>query len=508
MLNYTLGIEENVNKIFAGVLIGGLSKDNVEKDRIISATKSNKNRFIGNFPSNIFQNEFAIFYDIIVNLNVTVFNTNDLDTIIDNNRDLVLDSPFVDISKFNKTANDTQATDDEKIEAVKANLRDKLLELSNVYVGEDEFDSACSIFTNWFKNQYMLQTAQAMTLIMSDQGYDEKKPGKRMKHYTGFEDTRDYYTEKLKILNELSDSNRVRTMVVDSDWFEKEMQDEESTADVNALMTLGIPEIDNTVGELRRGNMLGVLGPPKGGKTRFVNFIANRALTLGLNVAVWSLEGSKEEWLANQVALLIRRESNLSFNSKDILQRKYVANAKDKEIVVGAKLKLANDQGMGRLSFIETTAYIEDFKDILKAHYENDNPFDVIIIDQLIDIMSRTGMAKVPRISQAYIELKQFIQTGLKRPVLAVIPAQLKQATIDYLRKNPEDTIDVTAGGESAETIRSPDDVVGLFSSKEERLSNMMHIYSVASRHSESFPDFRVRADLRCCYFESDPSLN
>jgi hypothetical protein len=342
---------------------------------------------------------------------------------------------------------------------------------------------------------------------MSDQGYEEKKPGKRTRKYFGFEDCRTYYNEKIKVLNELSDADRVRTMVLNSEWLEKDLQNDK-IEDTNALMTIGIPEIDEMLGELRRGNMLGILGPPKGGKTRFTNFIVSRALSLGLNVCVWTLEGSKEEWIAMQLAAMIRRDNNLAFNSKDILQRKYTSNQKDKELVVGAKLKLATDQSIGKLSFIESTAYVEDFLDIIESHYENENPFDVIVVDQLIDILSRTGKGKVERISQAYQEMKLFIQTKMKRPALAVMPAQLKQDTVDYLRKNPDETIDVTAGGESAETIRTPDEVIGLFSSKEERASNIMHMYSVASRHSANFQDFRVRADLKCCYFESDPSLN
>lgn len=506
MLNYTLGIQESVNKIFAGVLVGAIERSNPDFQAIVLAAKSNRNRFIANFPSNVFQDEFAIFYDIIVKLNAKVFTVNELEAVIDNNRDLILDSPYVDVSKLASTQNGTQATEDEKLEAIKANMKELFIELSNRYVSEDEFESSCAIFIDWFKKQYMLQTAQAMTRIMSDQGYEEKKPGKRTRKYYGFDDCKAYYGEKLKILNELSQEDKVRSLVVDNEWLEKDLQNEK-LEDTNALMTIGISEIDEMLGELRRGNMLGILGPPKGGKTRFTNFIVARALSLGLNVCVWTLEGTKEEWLSMQLAALIRNDNGLAFNSKDILQRKYTAKQQDKEIVVAAKMKMATDPTRGRLSFIESTAYVEDFLDLLEAHYENENPFDVIVIDQLIDILSRTGKGKVERISQAYQEMKIFISTKMKRPVLAVLPAQLKQDVVDYLRKNPGETIDVTAGGESAETVRSPDEVIGLFSSKEERAGNIMHIYSVASRHNGNFQDFRVRADLKCCYFSSDPSL-
>ena len=122
--------------------------------------------------------------------------------------------------------------------------------------------------------------------------------------------------------------------------------------------------------------MLGVLGPPKGGKTRFTNFLVSRALSLGYNVCVWSLEGTKEEWIAMQLAAIVKRDTGKSINSKDILQRRYVADKEIKECVAAARIKLATDKEFGRLSFIESTAYVEDFLDVIQSHYENENPFD------------------------------------------------------------------------------------------------------------------------------------
>lgn len=507
MLNYTLGIVESVDKIFAGVLIGALRKDTPNPEEIIKATKANRNRFIANFPSNIFQNEYSIFYSILIDMNAKNFSVDQLNSILDNNRDLILDSPYVDTTKFSQTQNGTKATDDEVVEAIKRDMVEMYIALSNRYVSEDEFDSSCAIFIDWFKKNFMLQVAQSMSLIMSDAGCVIKKPNKRTRHYIGFDDCREYYNESIKLLNELSKKDKLRTLVLDSEWLDKDSQDEK-IEDTNALMTVGLAEIDEAIGDFRRGNMIGILGPPKGGKTRFTNYLVSRALSLGLNVCVWTLEGTKEEWIAMQLASLIKREDNIAFNSKDILQRKYTEKAHDKEMVTSAKMKLSMGEKYGRLSFIESTAYVEDFLSIMESHYDNENAFDVIVIDQLIDILSRKGLGKVERISQAYQELKAFISTGMRRSALAIIPAQLKQDTVDFLRKNPDETIDVTAGGESAETIRTPDDVIGLFSSKQERAANVMHFYSVASRHSGTFPDFQARADLKCCYFWSDPTLN
>lgn len=507
MLSYPIGIEECLKTVFSGVLIGGIRVDNPIIKEKISTAKICMSRFVANFPSNIFQNEYAVFYDIIVNLNAKTFTKNQLNDLIDNNRDIILKSPFVDLSGYSMIADGRASTDDEKIEAFKMNLQEMLVELSNEYVTEEEFNSSCVIFVDWFKNQFMLQTSQSMTRIMSDLGYEERKPGGRLSKYKGIDDAQKYYNEKMKIIRELSEENRIKSYKLDANWFEQEMI-REKIPDDKTLFTFGIPEVDSTLGELRRSNMLGILGPPKGGKTRLSNFVVQRALSLGLNVAVWPLEGTSEEWMSMQVASYIKRTTGVSLNSKDILQRKYKDDPRKSSYIASAKLALATDPSMGRLSFIEGVAYVEDFLDVLQSHYDNENPFDVIVIDSLVNIMSKNGRAKAERISEAYMILKSFIANKLKRPALAVIPAQLKQSAVEFLRNNPDETIDVTAGGESAETIRTPDEVIGLFSSKEERNTNIMHIYSVASRHSGNFDDFMVKCDLQCCHFYSEPTLN
>jgi predicted DNA binding protein len=117
--------------------------------------------------------------------------------------------------------------------------------------------------------------------------------------------------------------------------------------------------------------------------------------------------------------------------------------------------------------------------------------------------MSHKPMSRPEKVSEAYITLKDFLANRLKVTALGIMPAQLKQTVVDYLRSHPDETIDVTAGSESAETLRTPDETIGLFSSKEERDNNMMKIYSVASRHNGSFQDFQCKCYLECCFFTS-----
>lgn len=501
-----IGMEETLKKIFGAVIAGGIRRDNPYLEQKQEVFRTCVPKFLATFPSNIFQNEYAFFYEVLTTLKVKVFSEQQLRILIEQNSDLILNSPYIDFSQWAFTTDGKQATPDEKVEAFANSLLEAYKELSNMYVTVEEFESACNIYINYFIEKTMFETVQNMALILSDTGYMERKPHGKTITYKGLDDAQRYYNEKLKLIRELSETEKIQMRVIDYAWLEDELQ-KEDIGDTEGILDFGIEEIDKVMGKLRRSYMLGILGPPKGGKTRMANYLVCRALERGLNVAVWPLEGTVEEWVAMQIAAMIRMTSGQSLEDKQITERIY-DNDDIKQLVLSAKARLATDYTRGKLSFITGTAYVEDFIDILQAHYDNENAFDVIVIDSLVNILSKSKKTKVERISEAYMLLKDFIANKLPRKAIAIVPAQLKQDVINYLRKNPGETIDVTSGGESAETVRSPDEVIGLFSTKEERNTGKMRIYSVASRHSANFDDFYVRCELGCCYFYSDPSLN
>lgn len=514
MRDYSPSITEAVNKIFSAILIGELKTDNPNAKEKAATMRSCLSKFNAMFTVNAFLNEYALFWDIIHNKRVLFLNESTLSNMVDNNADLILDSPFIDIQKYCNIDSENPLTDTEKVLMFKASAVELLKQLSNTFVSEEEFDSYCLIYKGWFEDEYTLETVQNMSIILTDGGLTVKKPNKRSVHYKGAIAAREYYNERMAVIRELSDESSIKSIIVDSVYLEDELDKEgKGQVDNNSILSFGLPEIDSVMGSMRRGNMIGILGPPKGGKTRMANYLVQRALQQGLNVCVWPLEGTREEWIAMQISCYLRTRHNVSIDSKKILMKSYLSDntpegRKRQEAIISARTDLFKNSQYGRLSFIEGVAYAEDFLDVLDDHYKTKNPFDVLVIDSLVNIMSRQRKGKVERISEGYMQLKNYIANQMKIPAIAIVPAQLKQDTVDYLRRNPDETIDVTAGGESAETVRSPDEIIGLFSTKEERESKQIHIYSVASRHSESFKDFLARCELGSCYFESDPSIN
>lgn len=516
-----LGIEQSLDTIFAALTLGGINKTSKENMDVYNYNiglyarkqqvyRNCLQRFKGRFPFNVFYNTYALFYEIIMNLKINEFTLDQLDTVVETNRDLIVDSPYIDRSKYKETGSGTLITDEDFIDIVRETLKEKTLELSMIEVTEEQFISSCNIYVDWYKDQMVLFTSLSMAAIMQ-QGFEHKKPNKRKRLYRGINDCKTFYNEQMEIINSLSEESHVRSTVLDMDWFKSEVE-KEGQADDNIMFKSGLREIDTVCGPLRRGNILGIVGPPKGGKTRFTNFMVQVALQSGFNVCVWPLEGTKEEWIAMQTSCLIAFDSRKKTNkpeemvlisSGDIENHAYSKTKEMTKQVLAAKMLLASNTKLGKLTFMEGTAFVEDMFDQLTSHYENVNQFDVLVVDQLINVMSKTGKGRVERTTEAYIKMKDFLANKLRIAALGIMPSQLKQTTIDMLRKDSEATIDVTAGAETAETIRTPDEIWGLFSSKEERDNNIMKIYSVASRHNGSFPDFQAKCFLQSCFFMS-----
>ena len=505
-------VRESLDDIFGSVIVGGMDVNAPwakDKGQLYNRCLP---RFRALFPQNIFENEYALFYTLIVDARFTVFYEADIVAAIDRNKDMILNSPYIDIDSFIFGQVDSQVesqSNEVKLYAFQKAVIELFNELSkrpvDVDTGVERFEAACRKYTEEYISQLQEDIPHKMARIMSDEGYRVKLPGVRSRLYKGYDDACEYFRAKDSLIRDLKATSKKATSVIDATWLEEQME-EELEGDKQSTIGTGIEEIDNVIGTIRRSNMVGILGPPKGGKTRFTTYLVTRYLEAGYNVVVWPLEGTEEEWNANIVANLVYNDSGIYVSGKAILEHKSVPEAQ--QAILLAKTKLAVGKGRGRLSFINQTAYAEDFIEVLRAHYEQDNKYDVIVIDSPVHILSRKGVPKADRISSAYEELKVYISKGMEKEFVAILPAQLKQSVVDQLRKNKDDTIDVTAGGESAATVRSPDYIWGLFSSKEERANDMMKIYDVASRHNVNFGDFYAGCKLGCCHFWSVPEYN
>lgn len=501
------GLSQSIDNIFAAVVVGGIDRQNIDLARTKAEVfKQAYAKFKNLYTQNIFKNEYAFLYSVLTSLKVSVFTWEQLDVIVDNSADDILSSDKIDLSNFDNF-NGVSSTNDEKLQAFKFLLQQKFNDLSNKVVTLEEFESSCKIYNANYKEQSMLELVNDLAIVMST-GLSKRVGTGRTRIWKGQEDAQEYYRRKMALINSIDDvEGHIKTTRIDEKWLRNELEDKPSD-DKQILIDTGITEIDSVHGGLHRGNVFEVMGPPKGGKTTFVTHLVSRCLRAGLNVAIWPLEGTQDEWTSALLANLLRVEHNRkNINRKKILEGLLDSDV-DKQLLASAKTELALDKNRGRLSYIEGICYVEDMIDTLTDHYNNENAFDVIVMDSPLLVLSRTGKPKVDRIGEAYTTLKNFVNNKLSRKVLALVTAQLKQTAVDELRQNPKMELTETVGGESAETIRTPDYVICMTSTKEERRNGLAKIHDVAVRHTEQFKSFYARADYGAAHFYSDPGLN
>lgn len=501
------GLQQSIDSIFSAVMIGGIDRTNFalikEKQDVF---KQAYPKFKSMYTENVFSDEYAFLHSALTTLKMEVFTWPQLEIIIDNSADDILASSKIDLSNF-ATFNGVASTNEEKIEAFKCLVRAKFEALSNTAVTIEEFNSACVLYNTCYKEIEMTNLINDMAIIMSA-GLSKKVGIGRKRVWKGADDAQEYYRRKIAILNSLtSDIGKIKEYVVDEKWLSGELEEKHSD-DKQVLIDTGIKEIDSIHGGLHRGNMLEAMGPPKSGKTTYISYMVERCLDAGLNVAIWPLEGTKEEWLALLEACMLRKRGRKNIGKKTVLESSF-DNDIDKQLIAGVKSELAIGKGRGKLSFIEGICYVEDLEDTLLNHYKTKNAFDVIVMDSPVLVLSRnSNKSKPDRIGEAYTTLKNFVNNRLARKALALVTAQLKQTVVDELRQNPTKELAETAGGESAETIRTPDYVLCLVSTKEERRNNLVKFQDVAVRHTDSFKPFYARAEYGCAYFYSDDGLN
>jgi hypothetical protein len=511
VIDFDAGTLESLEIIFSALTVGSsLVKNPDMLARKRETYQEAMREFISQFTVNVFYNEYYFLYQLIRVAKITNFGEAQISSEIEANSADILSSPFIEVVTEYVAGNGNVISDDEKVEYFREVVLERVNKLANREVTMSEFLSACEQYKRAYKNQVMLQTANAMSMIMQSTGYDEPRKRGGVKHLQGYLDASDYYSRQSARIRELDNESGSRAIVIDNDWVMNENERDKSPEDT-IVLDYGIEELDKVCRGIRRTNMLNIIGPTKGGKTTFTCYMVHRALKRGLNVAIWALEGTYSEWMAQLIALTaldMRKEGDVSVIQKsDILHQSYKTD--EVRVAVGAaRQHLVSGAGMGKLSFIGGAAYIEDYIDTIDNHRRNENKFDVIVVDSPVLVVSRTGRTKVDRAGEAFTSLKNYVANQVPEGAVAIVTAQLKQDVVNSMRANKDQTLDVTVGAETSETIKTPDEVIGLFSSKEERLTGKMKIYNIAARHHETFRDCYIGCDMSCGTFFSQPELN
>jgi archaellum biogenesis ATPase FlaH len=489
-----------LDALFAGIIrCEVLSDAKLEKEHIDNASK-----FAAQFADNIFQDEYSILYELAVTRQLTTGRWELMEAVIEENKKLIRNSPQVNLKYAASRMSYKNPNESDEYDAFISITKSAYERICNMpFPGAEGFRTACLAFIDTFKKKYtraMLNTTAG--ILNSDFPYIDKRGGK-YREWQGFENSVEFYISEKAKIEALCSTQRTRQSVIDEEWFDEQTNPaliEERKKRMELLFKLGIPEIDNHWSGVRRTRLINILGAPKGGKTTLAAFMVYRALMAGRRVAIWAMECTRETWI-NKLISLFCYYDGFSIDTK-ILDEEQLDYLPAEELleINKARVKLMQSK---RLSFIEEAGFVENFISVIDAHYRAINQFDLLVVDSPVNLQSNTGRRKVEYLSSAFMQLKDYGAHKLAPAPCIITTAQIKQEAIKEARNSVEITFDETSGGETAETIRTPNEVIAIFGTPNQKEVNRSSLHHVATRHATQFKSFELQAIFKHAVFKS-----
>ena len=155
--------EDDINiieKMFAGMLRRKvLSDERLEQERM-----DNVSKFITRFRDNVFQDEYAILYELVATRRITTGDWTMMEAVIDENKELILSAPQVNLAQF--AADFTESDEYDAFISMTKAAFERICDME--FVGSEGFDSAVNSFIELFERKYTRQCLNVMGAILSN----------------------------------------------------------------------------------------------------------------------------------------------------------------------------------------------------------------------------------------------------------------------------------------------------------------------------------------------------
>jgi hypothetical protein len=441
-----------------------------------------RNMLLDELRVNIFSGEVSVIYDILERYKY--IDSDLLSQSLDMNKSEVVNSEY-----GNSFQSQGGLEFNEKFTVLKNGIMEgyeRILRAeSGGEVDEDRFQAQLKQLKLMYTEDYYRETIVHLGMIMSPQGFYNRLTRKTLQ---GMDNAVDYNYRRGDHIDDVNAVDRdFEHIVLD----ERQLPVSQAGQHIGReIVDFGIPEIDNAMDKIRGGNLVCILGPPKGGKTSTLIHLALRAILNKENVLIWLTEAEWYEWEAGLMAAYyihsLKEEGTYVLNDeKSELSSSRILECPPKYAGTIAVLRsrLYTDANLGRIQFIKGAAVAETFIDVLKSK-EKSHPFTFLVFDSPVLATSET-MDKFTGIGHTIKSLKSYLSNHRRGECAGAMSAQFKQHIIEQIRKYPDREIGTDAGGDSAESIRTPDYALGVFSTEAERAANRQAVYGIASRHSQ-----------------------
>lgn len=467
--------------------------DNESSD---SDVLSLKQRLISSFQSvNVFRNEYAVFYTLTKDIPRIIPNKDFMTIYLQTNRAVFTRSSNIDLSNY--SLGDT----DPYIEFCNSCLTLFETCLSRK-VGTKDFDLALEIFKMQYVNSQSIEILEQSTVILSE----GVKIGNKV--LSGYQDMRRNIKNKFVSLDNMVSRTDRKGIIT---YGHNDVSDEEETP-IKLVSNFGINKLDKVLGGIYEGDMVSLIAPTKGGKSRISTYMLHNAVVNnGTSIVVWSIENGQKGW----EALVRARHFNWLYNSgltdvtqKRILNSDMIRRGKVSDNLVELEkaswTDLKSNSNYGKITVIDEDFTEDTIFEVLESAI-NEFGAKLICVDYLQMILgANSELNTQERITSVYQRMLQFVK---KKKVGGIFPAQMKQAFFDKMVEKTVDEIANmdfrTAAGSSHEIIKTPDVNLLAYANSDQLSAGELRLYSIPSRNAEPFSPIELFADFGSCTFQS-----
>ena len=444
----------------------------------------------------VFEDEYYVFAILVKDFPKLKLSKNFVENFLRTNRPILEKSNNINIQKFKINSDDDAFV--EFVSSCKA-LHD---ELQKMPVNNADFMEALEMYKMNYVNEYSLTVLEQSAQIL----VDGVKQGGKTK--VGYDDMRTHLKSGFKTLDELMEKKERKGVITyginDMDDAEREKES------VKLISPYGIEELDKHTGGIWEGEMISLLAPAKGGKSRMSTFILHNAVVHGTNILMWSIENGYKGWEA-----LIRARHFEYFYTQSITDTKQHFGVNDdqirkgslapnvKEIELASWTDLKSNHTYGKITSLDEDFDIDTFIEVIDNAVKM-NDIKLICVDYLQLVQGSGRASKQERVAEAYQKMLQYLKAN---KIAGIFPGQLKQTATGSLSKM--DAADIVntelrdAAGESYEVIKTPDVNLALYANVEELKQGRMRIISIPSRNHKQFDPIELNCDLGSCTFTS-----
>ena len=441
--------------------------------------------------ASVFTNEYYIFYTMLKNAPKIKITERYLTLFLKSNKALLMKSNNVNLAQFTFGDNDAFMTFGES--CVK-----KFLSCVSLKVDLSDYETALA--------EVKMNYIQMQTLTILEESAIIMRDGKKQGHKTlvGYDDMRSNLNLKFTQLDTLFKTDGSRGFII---YDGAEEVEEEALKEIGKY---GIKGLDDAGLSIMEGDMISLVAPSKGGKSKFCVGIQHSMVVQGVNIVSWSIENGYKGWEAMMRARHFTYTYNKTaadatqkiwINSEDIRQKKL--QGKTKELEAASWLDLKTNSNYGKMLCIDEPFQLDTFLDILEKAVDTIHA-KFVCIDYLQLIEGERGMSKSEAISKAYIRTLQFLK---RKKIAGIFPAQLKQDVVNELSKvKPEDlgkTELRTGAGESYEVFKTPDVNFCLYGTMADMEAHTMKLLLLPSRNIKPLPPLDLAVDFSTCSFIS-----